>query len=164
LSAALLFFLAFPTSSLWSHLEAFTSGFAATRGRGLDVDAEVRVVTDSLPALMLILFVPVFAALLRVATRGPGGYVGRLVTALHFHTVAFVAWAMTSVVRPLGNTADVAVTTFLAIGLPLFLGASISRIYKLAWWRSLIRTVAVCASYVLLVGAVVGFLLDIVTA
>jgi hypothetical protein len=126
-------------------------------------DLGFRLVSESLPGLIIILFVPVFGALLHLTNRGGGAFVAHLVTALHIHTVFFIGVVVTLPLDlMLGSTWEKVGAPVLLLALLAFLVAVVARVYRLPIWRAAIRTLIVMVGYLVVVVASFGFILDFV--
>jgi hypothetical protein len=159
LASAFLFFLAWPYTPVASALTDFAAGFqegisdAATTISAQDprVQAVVQAVAESLPAALLIVFVPLFAALLGLIGRGPGGYGGSFVLALHIHAFAFLA-AVASLPLSLPGLGAPEEAVVLGLGALVlgFSAAVLRRVHDIAWRRAWARAVGASSAYLLL--------------
>jgi hypothetical protein len=163
LAVAFLFFFAWPHTPLESALENAVAGalHSHLESQGLPLNDEGRVdledpvvqessgvVFRTLPVALLILFVPVFAGLFFVVNRGQGRFVGNLVTALHFHSVAFLCLVVTAPLTLVVGD-DLAEWGMLVILLALlaFLAVSVKRIHGIGTVGALFRTLLVALVY-----------------
>ncbi len=163
LAAAVLFFLVWLTTGFASGLEEFIRGFVDARGgpTGSSAQLGAEIITESLPGLLIIFFVPFFAAVLQVLNRGAGAFVSHLVMALHVHTMFFagiVAAAPFGLI--LGERWERVGEPVLFLFLFAYLCASIARVYDIAAWRAVGRSLVLVSIYsVVAVMAVAGTLL-----
>jgi hypothetical protein len=107
LATAFPFFLAWTFTPFGTVLQSsaagFMEGFAGGQGQvgrmampgDHRFEVAVQVLSDNLPGLVMVFFVPVFAGLLLAVTRGSGRFVGSLITAFHIHTLGFLAMILT---------------------------------------------------------------------
>jgi hypothetical protein len=167
--AAVLFFLVWPSTGFAEGLEEFIRGFVdasgATSATASEVSVEFgsQVVTESLPGLLIIFLVPVFAALLWALNRGAGAFVGHLVMALHVHAVFFAGIVATApIYLMLGERWASLGEPVLFLALFSFLCASIARVYALSPWRSVGRALAVISAYSAVAAVAVAGLLFVV--
>lgn len=111
----------------------------------------VQAVTESLPAALLIVFVPLFAALLGLIGRGPGGYGGSFVLALHIHAFAFLA-AVATVPLSLPGVGAPEEAVVLGLGTLVlgFSAAVLRRVHDVGRWRAWAQAVGASSAYVLL--------------
>ena len=81
LAAAVVFFLVWPTTGFASGLEEFIQGFidagGASSAEAADNSAQfgAQIITESLPGLLIIFFVPFLAAVLWILNRTSGAFV-----------------------------------------------------------------------------------------
>jgi hypothetical protein len=169
LATAFPFFLAWPftpfSTVLQSSAAGFMEGLADGQGQvgqmALQGDhrfeVAVQVLTDNLPSLAMVLFVPVFAGLLFAVTQGNGRYVGNLITAFHIHTLGFLAMILTVPVNLLfgSDTGQVAALALL-LGLLAYVVIAIRRIYQTTVLGAFVRTVTVTSVYLFLAILFIG--------
>jgi len=158
LALALLFFLVWPNTPLADALEGFSSGFLEAGGESHgpvsdeEVDLGTQVVTENLPGLMIILFVPVFAVALQLVSHRSGTpFATHLVVALHAHAVLFLCMILASPLSLLGSRWQDVGAPVLLIGVFAFVAASVARVYRLGALRAVARTAAVSVVYVVVV-------------
>ena len=172
LGSALIFFLAWPSTPLQWALEDFTADVLAVevQPQSSSVEAEVevgtRVIIEGLPGLLLILFVPFVAVVLRLASGGVGGYVEHLVMALHLHTATFIVVTLTVPLSllPASEIQEFQEWSFIFLLIALFgfSAATVGRVYGIGAWRALGRTMFVALIYVFVIAFTVAALLGIV--
>lgn len=168
LIAALLFFVVWPDSALHQVLRGFSRGFieagdeVARRTLEQDVELASDIFAESLPGLMIVLFVPVFGMLLAVADRLKGSFVGHLVTAAHIHVVVFMIAVLSTLIAPLGVPWPTVTPLVLAVATLGFVSASIAAVYELPMWRAGMRAACVCLVYVGFIATTAGVMLGIV--
>jgi hypothetical protein len=158
LALALLFFLVWPNTPLADALEGFSSGFleAGAESHGPvsaeEVSLGTQVITENLPGLMIILFVPVFALALQLMSRGSGKpFATHLVVALHAHAVLFLCMILASPLSFLGTGWQDVGAPVLLLGVFAFVAGSVARVYRLGALRAAARTAAVSVVYVVVV-------------
>ncbi len=169
LVGAVLFFLVWPTTGFAAGLEEFIQGFVDASGGSsatasdTSVELGAQVVTESLPSLLIIVLVPVFAALLWALNRGAGAFVGHLVMALHVHSVFFVGVVVTApIYLMLGDHWAVVGEPVLFLALFSFLCASIARVYALEPGWAVVRALAAISAYSIIAAMAVAGLLFVV--
>ena len=124
-----------------------------------------QVITESLPGMLLILFVPVFAGLLFVSNRGRGRYVGNLVAALHIHTLGFLMVVATVPLNSvLGEEWQEVGMPLLAVAFFAFFVASLARVQDTGLLKATVQSVVVLGIYGILIGGLIGSLLGIIMA
>lgn len=154
LGTALLFFLAWQHTSFASGLEGFIRSAVEARGESTTVVSQdsiqgaAQIITETLPGLLIIFFVPVFAMGLHLANRRSGAFAGDLVMALHIHTVFFLGIVVTIPVSfILGARWTEVGEPVLFVMLFAFLCASVARVYGLPWWRATARSLLLVSAY-----------------
>ena len=156
LGTALLFFLLWPHTALHDATYEFVSGFVREGPDGTDATSPLQIelgteaIGSNLPSLVLILFMPVFAALLMAANRFRAKFVQHLVASLHFHSVGFLASVLSVPLAAILPGRDWAATTTL-LALFLFLVFMIARVYETSCFRAAVRAAAVAAAYLVIV-------------
>ncbi len=137
---------------VFSVLFFFVVGWVVRQGILFEVNAdsagEVRVLTRDLPTLMII-FLPVFALLLKAAYR-QRLYFDHLIHSLHLHTAAYVVLAL---LLPLERAANehwfwLAVHLALFVYFFAYLMVSFRRVYGANWLLTSVKTLAVFVAYV----------------
>lgn len=170
LAAAVVFFLVWPNTGFASGLEEFIQGFIDARGApslgATDSSAQfgAQIITESLPGLLILFFVPFFAAMLWALNRGDGAFVRHLVMAFHLHTVFFAGIVATAPINLLlGDASERLGEPVLFVALFSFLCASIGRVYELSPLRSIGRSLVLLSAYsvvaAITVAAMLSFLL-----
>lgn len=165
LASAFLFFLVWPYTPLDSALGHFVaayeegyavgSGNAAAIEQGIrtdspSVEATVRRITASMPAALLALLVPVFAALLYAVDGGAGRFVESLIAALHIHTVVFIfflAICPFDLALRSKDTWENWIAPFLILALVLHVVLSVARVYETTPARACGRVMVVMGIY-----------------
>ena len=107
-------------------------------------------------SFMMFLLMPLFALLLKVlyfwARRY---YLGHLIFSLHLHTVAFLLLGLNIVLVHMLHLPS-SVLFWLLAALLVYLALALRRVYAQPWWKTLLKTLLLGATYTL---AIMGFLL-----
>ncbi len=169
LATAFPFFLAWTFTPFGTVLQSsaagFMEGFAGGQGQvgrmampgDHRFEVAVQVLSDNLPGLVMVFFVPVFAGLLLAVTRGSGRFVGSLITAFHIHTLGFLAMILTVPVNLLfGADTGQVLALVLLLGLLAYVVAAIRRVYQTTVLGAALRAVTVTSVYLILVVGVIG--------
>ncbi|MEX2284212.1 MAG: hypothetical protein WEE89_17120 [Gemmatimonadota bacterium] len=163
-------FLIWQDSPVYSGVEGFIHGFVDSASSGTErspaenpmVEFGVQVVAGSLPALMIILLVPMYASLLKLFDR-TRRYVEHLVFALHLHAVVFLALVLTAPIASIWGTrrSDIAAIPLMLVLLSWQVVA-FRRFYGLRAGRAILRALSVNVSYLFAASLALGLVLGIV--
>jgi hypothetical protein len=165
LATALFFFLGFHDSSLQDILSGFTAGYVEGAGstgpEAAQIELGTRILTETLPGVLMVVLVPLFALFLKSANRMHGTYVEHLVTALNYHAFAFLVWVLAGGLDALFGDRDPGLILALVLN-SVFLVATIARVQTVGVVRASIRAVFVAAAYFAVSLATVGAALVVV--
>jgi hypothetical protein len=141
------FFLPFQDQSD-SFLAGFFDGWNEAGSDELGLGLNIDTIVKFLPALVAVLMVPLFAAMVGIfAGRREGRYfLWHLVFSLHFHSVAFLAFLVTNLAP--SSISDVLSWSML-IGLVTYLVIALKSTYELSLLRSLIGGAFILLGYLI---------------
>ena len=160
LVTSLLFFLGWERTPFAAFIRGVVSGALDAGGlTAADRERVYAMFVEWLPATMIILAVPLAAALLYIANRAQGLFAGNLVLALHMYSAWFLAFALYALL-------DAAIAPALPLGWLLFpmlmlwlcVCALIAekRVFEIGWMPAIVRSVAVGIVYLAILSMLFG--------